>query len=98
MKSMNMYLIGIGPDKGEQPPAHSNGARIRIGKTEDILWENVGVQKDLPDTGGQDLGFTRTGSGDDHNGAFGGLDGQALLLIQFLVFLLEMLLEFLPVD
>jgi len=90
MESIDMYLIRIRTDKGQQTAAHRNSAGIRIGQTEDIFGRYIRFQEYLPYPGRQDLCFARTGSGNDHHGSLRCIHRQPLLLIQLPIFFLEM--------
>jgi hypothetical protein len=98
VEGMDIDFICVGADKGKEAAAHGDCSGIGIGEAEDIRGEYIRLQQYLPDAGCQDLGFTGARAGDDHDGTFRRIYGQALFFIQFPVFFPEMLLEFLPVD
>jgi hypothetical protein len=95
---MYLDLIRVRPYKRQKPPAHGDGARIRIGEAEDVGGRRIGLQEYFTDAGSQDLGLPGTGARNDHDGAFRRIHGKTLLVVQFLVFIPEMLQQLFPVD
>ena len=78
---MDMYLIGIRTDKCKESSPHGDSAGICIGQTKDVTGQNVRIQEYFPDTGCQDLCFTCSGPGNNHDRAFRCIYGKTLLLI-----------------
>ncbi|EKD29583.1 MAG: hypothetical protein ACD_78C00349G0002 [uncultured bacterium (gcode 4)] len=85
MKCMNRHSIRIGTDDARQSFPHIFCGIVREGQTEDISGIHIRFPKDVCDTGGKKLGFSASGSCDDHNRTINGIDGVFLQRVQTII-------------
>lgn len=67
MEGRDVDLICIRANKRDEPFSHGSGAGVSEGKSKDGGRVSVSLSKDIGDASRNDLGFTSTGTGDDHD-------------------------------
>ena len=79
---MQVYFIGIAADELDQPFPHGHDTGLGECEAKDVLGLCVGIEEDLADAAGQDLGLSRARTGDHHHRSFNRIHGLSLFLVQ----------------
>ena len=85
MESIDVHFIGIGANKSQQTLAHGDGTGVSKSETENIPGIGIRLQKNLTNTGSQDLGFSRSGTSNNQYRPVNSVHGQFLFRVQMLI-------------
>ena len=82
VEGADLDFVGFGADIFDEAMAHFGSGGIGVGEAQDAGWGSVGFAYDITDAEGEDFCFSGTGACDDHDGAFDGVNGEALVGVE----------------